>query len=84
MSGGCRAAGASPDQVLALVDEGVLKPTGDPPHHWAFAGCSLRTTRTALRLNSDLALGTAGTALVLDLLEKISALRPRLRRSGQG
>ena len=44
LSGLCQAAGASPAQVLALVDEGVLLPTGDAPHLWAFAGPSLRTT----------------------------------------
>jgi chaperone modulatory protein CbpM len=81
LSGLCQAAGASPAQVLALVDEGVLQP-GDAPQQWAFAGPSLRTTRTALRLNADLALGTAGAALVLDLLEEISALRAKLRRAG--
>ena len=82
MSGLCQAAGASPDQVLALVDEGVLQPMGDAPQHWAFAGQSLRTTRTALRLNADLSLGTAGAALVLELLQEINALRARLRRAG--
>lgn len=82
LSGLCQAAGASPAQVLALVDEGVLLPTGDAPHLWAFAGPSLRTTRAALRLNADLALGTAGAALVLDLLEEIGALRAKLRRAG--
>ena len=82
LSGLCQATGASPAQVLGLVDEGVLQPTGDAPQHWAFAGPSLRTTRAALRLNTDLALGTAGAALVLDLLEEISALRARLRRAG--
>lgn len=82
LSGLCQAAGASPAQVLALVDEGVLQPTGDAPQHWAFAGPSLRTTRAALRLNADLALGTAGAALVLDLLEEIGALRAKLRRAG--
>lgn len=82
LSGLCQAAGANPAQVLALVDEGLLQPTGDAPDHWAFTGPSLRTTRMALRLNTDLALGTAGTALVLDLLEEISALRARLRCAG--
>ena len=82
MSGLCQAAGASPAQVLALVDEGVLQPMGDAPQHWAFAGPSLRTTRTALRLNADLSLGTAGAALVLELLQEINALRARLRRAG--
>ncbi|WP_457423556.1 chaperone modulator CbpM [Roseateles sp. P5_E7] len=82
LSGLCQAAGASPAQVLALVDEGVLQPDGAAPQHWAFTGPSLRATRTALRLNADLALGTAGAALVLDLLEEIAALRARLRRAG--
>ena len=82
LSGLCQAAGASPDQVLGLVDEGVLQPTGNAPQHWTFAGPSLRTTRAALRLNSDLALGTAGVALVLELLDEIDSLRARLRRAG--
>lgn len=82
LSGLCQAAGASPAQVLSLVDEGVLQPTGDAPQNWTFEGPSLRSTRAALRLNTDLALGTAGSALVLDLLEEISALRARLRRAG--
>lgn len=82
LSGLCQAAGASPAQVLGLVDEGVLQPLGDAPQHWAFAGPALRTTRAALRLNTDLALGTAGAALVLDLLEQIDTLRARLRRAG--
>ena len=82
LSGLCQAADASPAQVLGLVDEGVLQPTGAAPQHWAFAGPSLQTTRAALRLNADLALGTAGAALVLELLAEISALRARLRRAG--
>ena len=82
LSGLCQAADASPDQVLGLIDEGLLQPTGDAPQDWAFRGPSLHTTRTALRLNRDLALGTAGVALVLDLLEEISTLRARLQRAG--
>jgi len=78
----CRAAGASPTQVLGLVDEGVLQPSGSLPPQWAFAGRSLRTTRAALRLNADLELGTVAAALVLDLLEGVHALRARLRRAG--
>lgn len=82
LSGLCQAADASPAQILALVDEGVLQPTGDEPQHWAFAGPCLRTTRAAVRLNADLALGTAGAALVLELLEEIRVLRARLHRAG--
>lgn len=82
LTGLCQAAGASPAQVLGLVDEGLLQPTGAAPQQWAFTGASLRTTRAALRLNTDLSLGTAGAALVFELLDEISALRARLRRAG--
>lgn len=82
LSGLCQAAGASPAQVLGLVDEGLLQPMGHAPQDWAFAGPALRTTRAALRLNADLALGNAGAALVLELLEEIRTLRARLRRAG--
>ncbi|MBC7940997.1 MAG: MerR family transcriptional regulator [Chitinophagaceae bacterium] len=83
LGGLCQATGASPAQVLGLVDEGVLQPSGGgAPQHWVFTGPALRTTRAALRLNTDLALGTAGAALVLELLEEIGALRARLRRAG--
>ena len=78
----CQAADASPAQVLGLVNEGLLQPTGNGPQQWVFAGPALRITRIALRLNTDLELGSAGAALVLNLLEEISALRARLRRAG--
>ncbi len=82
LSGLCQAAGANPAQILALVDEGLLQPTGEAPQDWSFTGPSLRKTRAALRLHADLELGPAGAALVLDLLEEIGTLRARLRRAG--
>lgn len=78
----CHAAGAGPAQVLRLVDEGVLQPIGDAPDRWAFPGPSLRITRAALRLTTDLALSPDGAALVLELLDEIQALRSRMRRAG--
>jgi len=62
----CRACGTDRAQVLALVGEGVLDPTGSGPHDWRFAGPALRTARTAVRLSGELELGAAGTALVVD------------------
>jgi chaperone modulatory protein CbpM len=69
-------------QLVALVEEGVLTPSGDEPLNWLFAGSELRRARTALRLTRDLELNVAGAALVLDLLEEIEALRSQLRRHG--
>ena len=78
----CQACSSSHNQLLALVDEGILAPQGQGPADWVFNGSALRTARTALRLSVDLQLGLAGTALVLDLLDEISRLRASLHRAG--
>jgi len=78
----CRASGTGEAQVLALVGEGVLDPTGTGPQDWVFDGPTLRTVRTALRLADDLELGIRGAAIVLDLLEQVAVLQSRLRRAG--
>jgi len=69
-------------QLVMLVEEGVLSPASGEPGQWRFAGASLARARAATRLDRDLELGAAGTALVLDLLDEISMLRARLRRLG--
>jgi chaperone modulatory protein CbpM len=80
----CRACRVDSAQLIALVQEGVLEPAGSGPGDWQFSGRSLRRARAALRLTHDLELGIAGTALVLELLDEIDALRSRLRRAGIG
>lgn len=69
-------------QVVELVDEGVLTPTGEESGEWLFCGTTLRRARQALRLTSELELNPASAALVLDLLDQIEALRSKLRRRG--
>ena len=77
----CKACHADIDQLVVLVDEGVLTPSGDNPHDWRFGGATLRRARRALRLTRDLELNAAGAALALDLLDQIEALRLRLLRA---
>jgi len=77
-----RACSVDETLLISLVDEGVLQPEGDAPEAWQFSGKSLRRARTALRIGRDLELNAAGTALVLDLLDEIDALKAKLRRSG--
>jgi chaperone modulatory protein CbpM len=77
-----RACQADHEQLIALVDEGVLQPSGDGPQAWRFDGSALPRARAALRLCRDLELSAAGTALVLDLLDEIDSLRARLKRMG--
>ncbi len=87
-----RACRADVEQLVLLVHEGVLTPRGGggndndngSAEHWRFEGHSLHRARVALRLTRDLEMSLTGTALVLDLLDEIEALRSRLRRvSGQ-
>ena len=75
-----RACGIDAALLEALVHEGVLTPQGEAPAQWRFAGTTLARARMASRLCRDLELSVSGTALVLDLLDEIAALRAQLQR----
>jgi chaperone modulatory protein CbpM len=75
-----RACGVEIAVLEALVHEGVLTPQGEDPAQWRFEGSALPRARMASRLSRDLDLSAPGTALVLELLEEINALRAQLRR----
>lgn len=77
----CAACHADTEQVVALVEEGVLTPRGEDAKDWRFEGATLTRARAALRMRRDPKLGVAGVALVLDLLDEIDSLRARLRRA---
>jgi chaperone modulatory protein CbpM len=72
-----RASGAAHEQLQALVNEGLLQPSGRGPADWRFSGLSLPLARTALRLSRDLELSPTGVVLVMELLDEIRALRQR-------
>jgi chaperone modulatory protein CbpM len=78
----CIACAVRDEQIIALVDVGVLEPQGREPAHWRFGGASLQRARMALRLQRDLEIDVAGAALALQLLEEIDALKSRLRAIG--
>lgn len=76
----CRASHLSAEQVIELVEHGVIEPLGRQPAHWRFRGISVRRIRCARHLKRDLGVNIAGAALVLDLLEELEQLRLRLQR----
>ncbi len=80
----CRACAVHDEQIIALVDAGVLEPQGREPARWIFAGDSLHRARKALRLQRDLDIDLAGAALALELLDEIASLRTHLRAMGGG
>jgi chaperone modulatory protein CbpM len=75
-----RACSVSTEQIVALVEEGVLEPIGEEPDDWRFRATNLTTVRVAVRLQNDLGLNPAGVALALDLLSEIETLRSRIQR----
>jgi chaperone modulatory protein CbpM len=79
-----RACGSSAAALQALVEVGVLEPQGLLPAQWRFDGTALSIARKARRLSGDLELNAAGTAIVLELLAEIRALRTRLQRGDGG
>jgi chaperone modulatory protein CbpM len=72
------------EHIIALVEEGILEPTGHDRHEWCFTGSSLGRARIAMRLQRDLDINLAGVALALDLMEELETLRTRLRRFEPG
>ena len=75
----CECCGLAADQLLDLVSEGLLQPEGPEPRRWQFSTHDLTRLRVALRLQHDLDLNLAGTALALQLLDELQSLRARVR-----
>lgn len=78
----CRACGTGVDDLVALVEEGVIAAHGGEPAAWRFTGLQLRRARVAVRLQRDLGVNTAGAALALQLMDELDELRARLRAMG--
>ena len=78
----CRSCDVRGEHIEAMVEQGILEPSGRRGPHWCFPSSSLRRTRVTLHLQRDLGVNLAGAALALDLLERIDELNARLRAAG--
>jgi chaperone modulatory protein CbpM len=65
--------------IEAMVEQGILEPSGRRGSHWCFPSSSLRRARVTVHLQRDLGVNLAGAALALDLLDRIEELHARLR-----
>jgi chaperone modulatory protein CbpM len=74
----CRSCMLQSDQIVALVQEGVLEAYGEDTTRWRFRISSFRRVRTVMRLQRDLGVNFAGAALALELLDRIAALERRI------
>lgn len=73
----CRICEVSTEEVVELVNEGVIEVEGSEPSSWRFDAAAFERLRIALRLGRDLGVNLAGVALALDLLEELNRLRGR-------
>ncbi|MEO6184738.1 MAG: chaperone modulator CbpM [Steroidobacteraceae bacterium] len=64
--------------VVEMLEHGIIETRSVT--QWRFSGESMRRARISLRLQRDLGVNPAGTAVVLDLLEQIDSLQRRLRQ----
>jgi chaperone modulatory protein CbpM len=75
----CRSCDVRGELVEAMVEQGILEPSGRRGSHWCFPSSSLKRTRVTLHLQRDLGVNLAGAALALELLDRIDELNARLR-----
>ena len=76
----CYACRLPADQIIELVEEGIIEPYGRSTAHWRFQATSVHRIHSAIHLNRDLGINWPGAALVLELLDEIESLRARLER----
>jgi len=71
----CHSAGLNSDQLLEIIEQGIIEPEGEEPAQWVFSSTMLSTARRASRLHYDLELEWSAIALVLDLLHEKEQLQ---------
>ena len=67
----CRLVRLQRDEIVAMVEEGILEPEGDRPVSWRFQGVCVQHVHIVTRLRRDLGVNLAGAALVLELLDRL-------------
>lgn len=75
----CRRCTIEVEEVVLLVEEGIVEPRGERTEEWRFGLRSVRRVHTAVRLQRDLGVNRAGAALAIELLERIEELERRMR-----
>ncbi|WP_375749989.1 chaperone modulator CbpM [Vibrio sp. HN007] len=76
----CRASQSTAEQIIELIEYGVIEPQGKSARTWRFSAVSVKRVCSARRLQQDLGINTPGVALVLDLVEELEEIRTRLDR----
>ena len=75
----CRHCTVRVEEVITLVEEGILDPSdgvvrAEQADGWQFHISSVKRVRTVVHLQRDLGVNLAGAALALELLDRIAEL----------
>jgi chaperone modulatory protein CbpM len=70
----CQVTEVSTEDLIELVEHGIVEPSGDAPDGWVFDACVVGVVKRANRLRRDLDIDWAGIALAVDLLDKLEQL----------
>lgn len=76
----CRACEVNREELRAWIEEGAIEVSAFRGEGEWFVGTTVSRVRQAWRLQNDLGLNPAGTALALELLDEIRKLRVQLRQ----
>ena len=68
-------AGMHPDMVRCFVEVGLIEPLDRQSSSWSFDDAAVLRLRTIERLRRSLGINLAGIAVVMDLLDRVSALQ---------
>ena len=79
----CAACGLPREKIVTYVAEGIIEPAGTDIVQWRFSQTTVVQLHRAKRLEQDLGLNEAGTALAFDLLSQIEELKRKLARLEQ-
>ena len=74
-----RASSFAREELIELIECGVLEPRGSSENDWRFPSYALTVTRRASRLRDEFELDTHSVSIALGLLERIEQLERRLR-----
>lgn len=76
----CELCRVSQEEVLEMIDEGIIDPEGTSRHTWLFCGYEIKKVQIVIRLQRDLRVNLPGAAVTLSLLEEIEELKKELNR----
>ncbi|MBC8211492.1 MAG: MerR family transcriptional regulator [Gammaproteobacteria bacterium] len=77
----CRSCALSAEQILPIIEYGIIEPLPTSRNsivHWQFSADCVPRMQMAIRLQRDLDINLAGTALALELLDELKTLRQRV------